>query len=393
GYDPSNQRVYSKITNFGATTETFYFYGADGKKLGAWTLQPFSSTITLASLNTWFGGRLLKPQDRLNSIGKYFPYGEDRYSPHPANPTNGKEKFATYTRDAETGLDYAYQRYYTAGLGRFMTPDPKDGSASPYNPQSWNRYSYIQGDPVNGSDPTGIDATCGGSYISQGLTGPSGGQMCSSFSGSSMTAAPSGLSNQSVLLNGFGGEGAAGEAAYAQDVQAIFVANYLIAYAAAQQKQQQQTMELVANAFAALASYLGIGNDASVQVIFQKIGTAISVQALNSNNQAFQLGDLSLNPSADGTTDPSIISLLFHGQGNSSWYFGSDQAFHVVNLVNLSGQDPLFQQGLQWHVDIYNPTSSLGNLLQHFFSEVIPGIGVKSQQAATATCTVNGGCK
>jgi hypothetical protein len=28
--------------------------------------------------------------------GKYFPYGEDRYSPYPANPANGQEQFATY---------------------------------------------------------------------------------------------------------------------------------------------------------------------------------------------------------------------------------------------------------------------------------------------------------
>jgi RHS repeat-associated protein len=170
GYDASNQRVYSNITVGGVTTETFFFYGADRKKLGVWTIPPLSGSFTLVSLNTWFGGRLLKPQDRLNSIGKYFPYGEDRYSPSPANPPNGQEKFATYTRDAETGLDYAYQRYYTAGLGRFMTPDPKDSSASSYSPQSWNRYPYANGDPANAGDPTGEDAICGpnGGWFGEG---------------------------------------------------------------------------------------------------------------------------------------------------------------------------------------------------------------------------------
>ncbi len=167
GYDASNQRVYSNITAGGVTTETFFFYGADGKKLGVWTIPSLSSTFTLVSLNTWFGGRLLKPQDRLNSIGKYFPYGEDRVNPTPANPPNGQEKFATYTRDAETGLDYAYQRYYTAGLGRFMTPDPLDASATPTAPQSWNRYDYTHGDPINHLDPTGA-YPCGGDFASDG---------------------------------------------------------------------------------------------------------------------------------------------------------------------------------------------------------------------------------
>ena len=176
GYDASNQRVYSNITVGGVTTETFFFYGADGKKLGVWTIPPLSGSFTLVSLNTWFGGRLLKPQDRLNSIGKYFPYGEDRYSPSPANPTNGQEKFATYTRDAETGLDYAYQRYYTAGLGRFMTPDPLAASASVMSPQSQNRYPYANNDPANNADPGGTDAICGanGSWDGEGCSGATG---------------------------------------------------------------------------------------------------------------------------------------------------------------------------------------------------------------------------
>ena len=184
--DASNQRVYSNITSGGVTTETFFFYGADGKKLGVWTIPSLSSTFTLVSLNTWFGGRLLKPQDRLNSIGKYFPYGEDRYNPSPANPPNGQEKFATYTRDAETGLDYAYQRYYTAGLGRFMTPDPLATSASITSPQTQNRYPYASNDPTNNTDPGGTDPYCGptGTWMGEGCYDSGGGSTTSSGSSS-----------------------------------------------------------------------------------------------------------------------------------------------------------------------------------------------------------------
>ena len=53
------------------------------------------------------------------SVGKYFPFGQER----PSATTDGKEKFATYFRDSETGLDYADQRYERPGMGRFMTPD------------------------------------------------------------------------------------------------------------------------------------------------------------------------------------------------------------------------------------------------------------------------------
>ena len=119
-YDSTNQRVYkAKVTGAVFSNEEVYLYGIEGKKLETVSIT-WSGGVPLATLkgvNQWFGGRLLKPQDRLSSIGKYFPYGEDRYTPTPANPANGTEKFATYTRDTETGLDYAYQRYYAAGLG------------------------------------------------------------------------------------------------------------------------------------------------------------------------------------------------------------------------------------------------------------------------------------
>jgi RHS repeat-associated protein len=58
-------------------------------------------------------------------------------------------------------LDYATNRYYSSSLGRFLTPDPYSATATspsdPSSPVSWNRYTYIDGDPANQSDPTGLD--------------------------------------------------------------------------------------------------------------------------------------------------------------------------------------------------------------------------------------------
>ena len=93
-------------------------------------------------------------QDRLGSVGKYYPYGEERNSPQLPND---QVKFATYTRDSATGNDYADQRYYyTSVLGRFMTADPYRGSMDPKQPQSLNRYAYVWGDPLNSNDPSGL---------------------------------------------------------------------------------------------------------------------------------------------------------------------------------------------------------------------------------------------
>jgi RHS repeat-associated protein len=69
-------------------------------------------------------------------------------------------KFTGYFRDAETGLDYANQRYHQPGMGRFMSPDPYMASGGPSNPGSWNKYGYVQGDPVNFVDRKGLELEC-----------------------------------------------------------------------------------------------------------------------------------------------------------------------------------------------------------------------------------------
>ncbi len=48
-------------------------------------------------------------------------------------------------------------RRYQSYWNRFSQPDPYDGSYNLTDPQSFNRYSYTQNDPVNFVDPSGLD--------------------------------------------------------------------------------------------------------------------------------------------------------------------------------------------------------------------------------------------
>lgn len=86
----------------------------------------------------------------------FTPYGQEiSYTARlqtTACPQN--YKFTGYERDAETGLDYAFNRYYSSRLGRFLSIDPLGGAVG--NLQSNNAYAYTQNNPLNFSDPSGL---------------------------------------------------------------------------------------------------------------------------------------------------------------------------------------------------------------------------------------------
>jgi RHS repeat-associated protein len=70
-------------------------------------------------------------------------------------------KFTGYERDPETaygagdtGIDYAFARYYSSRLGRFLSTDPLGGSIGDL--QSHNAYAYTRNNPLNSTDPSGM---------------------------------------------------------------------------------------------------------------------------------------------------------------------------------------------------------------------------------------------
>jgi RHS repeat-associated protein len=65
------------------------------------------------------------------------------------------QKFTGQVRDQETGLDFFNARYFAAALGRFTSVDPANAGANMYNPQSWNGYGYVNGNPLAFVDPSG----------------------------------------------------------------------------------------------------------------------------------------------------------------------------------------------------------------------------------------------
>jgi RHS repeat-associated protein len=67
-------------------------------------------------------------------------------------------RFTGKERDSESGLDNFGARYISSTMGRFMSPDPSGLSyANPFDPQSFNLYSYVRNNPLINTDPTGLD--------------------------------------------------------------------------------------------------------------------------------------------------------------------------------------------------------------------------------------------
>jgi hypothetical protein len=92
-----------------------------------------------------------------------------------------------------------------------MTPDPYQASASTSNPQSWNRYAYVNGDPANGNDPTGLylplpsGSTGDWDY---GGSGASGGLLAGGADGGGVAIDPGWIVLSSVFIEiGVGGGG------------------------------------------------------------------------------------------------------------------------------------------------------------------------------------------
>jgi RHS repeat-associated protein len=83
------------------------------------------------------------------------PWGAD--TSRSSNGAFQPKKFTSYDRDGN-GTDEAMFRRYNRWHSRFDQPDPSSGSYDLTNPQSFNRYSYVQNDPVNFVDPSGLFA-------------------------------------------------------------------------------------------------------------------------------------------------------------------------------------------------------------------------------------------
>lgn len=97
----------------------------------------------------------------VSSYHVYYPYGREATS---FSQTTERIRFTGHERDLRPStipaspnddLDYMHARYTYPLYGRFLAVDPARESAEVGVPQSWNRYSYVRGNPIKYVDPDG----------------------------------------------------------------------------------------------------------------------------------------------------------------------------------------------------------------------------------------------
>lgn len=187
-YDPMHRQIQKNVD--GTKTRFVYFgwrrladYDGSSDTLqnryvyGASLDEPLITVSSGGSLTYMHGdtlGSIVALSDNTGAVTDQFAYSSFGESDSMTGTTFG---FTGQRFDDETGLYYFKNRYYSARLGRFLQPDPIG-----YDGEDLNLYTYVNNDPLNFTDPMGLQP---GGGAGGGFSGQSGGGMGSGgpFSG------------------------------------------------------------------------------------------------------------------------------------------------------------------------------------------------------------------
>jgi RHS repeat-associated protein len=181
-YDAFNHRA--QFVQRGVNTQ--FAFNLNGQRTSSW--QGTSSTPTLVEAATYLNGQMVSFFDGTGTtfthydafgtkraetgyqwVGGYvdgwtrtftsLPFGDGYGQGYGGGGTTGDDSnhFALLDGGNNVSILHAQFRDYAPGIGRWMSPDPYDGSYRMGNPQSFNRYSYAGNNPLGRVDPLGLD--------------------------------------------------------------------------------------------------------------------------------------------------------------------------------------------------------------------------------------------
>ena len=134
-------QYYQKNITTGVVT-TYYYLGCQLVAQNTGSTLKFVIQDNLGSTST-----MSTSTGTLDSSVSYYPFGSVQ-----TGSVNTVKQFTGQILDS-TGLYYYNARYYDPTIGRFISADT--AVENPGNPQTLNRYSYCQNNPLTFNDPTG----------------------------------------------------------------------------------------------------------------------------------------------------------------------------------------------------------------------------------------------
>lgn len=161
-YDASGQRVAQQINN----VWKFFVYDAFGKMVAEYGGTPATDEGGVKYIQQDIQGStraITSVSGAVKARMDYAAFGEEIASSVGQRTAQGytssdslRQKYALTERDEASGLDHTWFRKHENRAGRWTSPDPYNGSMNIGNPQSFNRYSYVENQPTNFIDPSGL---------------------------------------------------------------------------------------------------------------------------------------------------------------------------------------------------------------------------------------------
>ena len=181
-YDALNRRVRTVV---GSSAYEFVF-DLSGRRISTWN----GTSDALLAENTYWGSLPLdfnqnnalhfQQQDWLGTSRMTTSYNgavEGTYASLPFGDsltTTGTDldpyHYAMLDHDYESDLEHAQYRAYSSTQAHWMSPDPHSGSYNWGDPQSMNRYAYVENNPLALNDPSGLCWFCF-TYLAQNSDG------------------------------------------------------------------------------------------------------------------------------------------------------------------------------------------------------------------------------
>ena len=161
-YDSAGMRVATQVDN----VWTFFIYDISGNKVaeyGGLQTNDGGGVKYILSDHQGSSRATVNNAGYVNSRTDYTAFGEEiqsnigqRTAQGYASSNNLDQKYAQTERDKATGLNHTWYRKHENQAGRWTSPDPYNGSMNIGDPQSFNRYSYVNNQPTNYVDPSGL---------------------------------------------------------------------------------------------------------------------------------------------------------------------------------------------------------------------------------------------